>query len=119
MLGSFDYHLNCSLPHYIPQELSDRGIPVIIFPKNPREAVIGKKYFFEYVLTASATYTIDGTVYRVAHAVGLVDVEMREGGLLDTVIHNKKGPAIRGTIADRNPALASKLLALKGQLKTE
>ncbi len=114
MLGRFDHSKNCSVPHFLPQGMMKDGLPVIIFPKNQTKAVVGKLYDFEYTMTMSATFTIDGQVYRVAHAWGLMDTEMKEGDMFDQIFHSKAGPAVQSTIADRmDPELRERLLALK------
>lgn len=114
--GIFNYHENCSIPHHIPPGQEQDGCPVIVFPKNIHDVTIGRTYTFISVMTRRATYTIDGQVYRVAHAIGLVEQSGTEGDSIDLMLHSPKtmpptklGDYLNGDVADQLIALREKL----------
>ena len=110
MIGTFEYRLNCSLIHFIPQGETAGGYPVIVFPEKPEKVVPGKQYCFIPRLTRSATYVVDGIVYRVAHATNVIDTAFKEGTFLDEVIHNKAGQPASGALSERlNPEVIAAL----------
>jgi hypothetical protein len=81
------------------------GYPVIIFPKEHWKAVVGTQYDFEPIMTRSATYTVDGEVYRVAHAVSLHAVKDNEADYIDEIIHAHVGVDRSPTLGDASPLL--------------
>ncbi len=83
--GQFGYRRNCSIPHFIPQGLEHDGYPVIVFPQRNSDVTVGKTYDFTIKPTRAATYTIDGEVYRVAHAIAPRDINDEEGTIFDQI----------------------------------
>jgi hypothetical protein len=118
MIGTFNYRENCSIPHFIPQGESNNGFPVIVFPKKNTDIVIGNTYEFMVQMTMKATYTIDGNIYRVGHAVAPREVTGTEGDDIDAIMHrpSKDSSATIGNVLD--PSTTEKLLALKASLST-
>lgn len=108
MIGKFGYRENCSIMHYLPQGEVQDGYPVIVFPKEPSKVVEGKLYEFFPTMTRAATYTIDGQVYRVAHAIDLRDTTGKEGDFVDSLLYHTAGGKKGGTLGD---ALGSDLRA--------
>lgn len=115
MIGRFAYRLNCPIPHFVPQGEFADGYPVIVFPKKTAEAEVDVDYEFVIVLTRDATYTIDGKMYRVAHATALHRTDRVGTSFLDAVLHRPPAtsPNTLGDLLD--PATRAKLLALAGR----
>lgn len=122
MIGSFNYRLNCSILHFIPQGEVQDGYPVIVFPQKAHDVTIGRTYSFTPVPTRQATYIIDGQTYRVAHAVGLIEHEGTEGSAVDALLYgpaqtaaSKLGDQLSGDAAEKLAALRTRLTAQQKQ----
>ncbi|MCA9366081.1 hypothetical protein KC722_00720 [Candidatus Kaiserbacteria bacterium] len=112
--GTFGYHLNCSIPHHVPQGEFAEGMPVIVFPKDRKDVTVGKTYEYTSVLTKQATYVIDGVVYRVAHAFIGQCVTGEEGHAVDVILYNPRD-ALSSRLGDRVDA--DKLAAFMEKLR--
>lgn len=74
MTGKFGYkERGIPTPHYIPNEVHD-DLPVIVFPADDSHVIVGNTYSFFAKMTWKATYSVDGRKYRVAHAIGILEV---------------------------------------------
>jgi hypothetical protein len=118
MIGTFNYRKNCSIPHHIPSGETRDGYPVIVFPKNIHDVTIGKTYDFVLSMTREATYTIDNEIYRVGHAIALMEHEGTEGGIIDIMLHSprqgnatKLGECLGEDTAEKLAALRARLSA--------
>lgn len=86
--------------------MSEDGYPVIVFPKKSHAATQGRLYEFDIQMTNSATYVLDGQIYRVAHAYYLQDVQGKEGDFIDEILH-ASSDSKRTKLGDANPQLAA------------
>jgi hypothetical protein len=113
--GAFEHRKNCTLPHIIREGyVTFDGTPIIVFPKDPAKIVLGRNYELDVKLTRRATYTIDDTVYRVAHGRVLGDVDGVEADWVEQITHNTAPP--KATLEDSlPPGVREKLLALRGE----